>query len=102
MKQAVLSSALFLTIIPLFQTFTRISSDSDKSCSDDTTCASLDSCPFWKEKQKEFRRLNKIKAAPPELLKQLRSAVCNKKRKVVMELFVQLAINLFVGSLLSK
>eukprot|EP00092_Neocalanus_flemingeri_P037572 GFUD01040907.1.p1 GENE.GFUD01040907.1~~GFUD01040907.1.p1 ORF type:complete len:476 (+),score=104.91 GFUD01040907.1:85-1512(+) len=56
---------------------------SDKSCSSDSQCKTLDTCEHWGKKQDMLRQLPSQSQEWRNLRNEIRNAICNKERKAV-------------------
>ena len=82
-KMLALFTAIFLLKLDKTSSFEIVGATLGKSCSLDKQCATRDSCPFWIEKNKELKLLQKGSRARSRLIQEFKSAICNKERKAL-------------------
>eukprot|EP00091_Calanus_sinicus_P024229 TRINITY_DN8576_c1_g1_i1.p1 TRINITY_DN8576_c1_g1~~TRINITY_DN8576_c1_g1_i1.p1 ORF type:complete len:130 (+),score=8.51 TRINITY_DN8576_c1_g1_i1:68-457(+) len=56
-----------------------LTSSIGSACAENSQCATLSSCPYWIEKDVKLKNSNSFEKR--ELIKEYRSAICNKKEK---------------------
>ena len=58
-----------------------VTSSTGLSCTENRQCATRGSCPYWIEKDVKLKQLPKNSYEQRELIKEYRSAICNKQEK---------------------
>ena len=82
-KMLVLFIAIFLLKLDIIHSLDIVEASIDKSCPLDKQCATRVSCPFWIEKNKELKLLQKGSRARSRLIQEFKSAICNKEKKAL-------------------